>query len=200
MSFYNTYRSTKYSQHGEDGLLAEIIRRINPEKVACEFGAADGKRYSNTYALLEAGWQCYFIESNEEYRFKLFENILGYRGNAIMMSVSKNNINAIVPLKLGLLSIDVDNDDYHLWKAYKGESDIVVIEINSGIMPPKEEIPGTSGASYVSMLKLAIEKGYFLIAHTGNMVFCLNKYRHLFPELKGDGIKNWEDYFDKELV
>jgi hypothetical protein len=45
------------------------------------------------------------------------------------------------------------------------------------------------------MVKLAIEKGYFLLAHTGNLVFVDKQYRKLFPEVKGDGVKNFHEYF-----
>jgi len=198
IEFYNKYREFGYSQHGEEGVIQEIVRRINPVKVSCEFGAQDGKKYSNTFRLLEQGWRGIFIEENEAYAPLLFENISGKNAVAYITEITIENINEMITQELGLLSIDVDNDDYHLWAAHSGKVDIVCIEIHSGILPPKEEIPGKSGASYSSMLKLAKKKGYFLICHTGNMIFALNKYKSLFPECMGDGT-NWEYYWDKDL-
>lgn len=199
MTFYQKYGFSKYSQHGEDGVIDECVRRINPIKICCEFGANNGLRFSNTFSLLEQGWVGYFYEENEECKTALMTHLAPYLAVSNIIRITRNNINQWVVRKLGVLSIDVDNDDYHLWKAYSGEADIVIIEINSGIIPPKEEVPGGSGASYTSMLKLGLSKGYFLICHTGNMIFALKKHRHLFPEIIGDGGVNWEEYWDKDL-
>lgn len=60
------YRKNIYSQNGEDGILTEIIRRlkINNAGWVCEFGAWDGKHLSNTFALVEKGWEAVYIEGD----------------------------------------------------------------------------------------------------------------------------------------
>ena len=46
-----------HSQFGEDGVLAELLRRLGIERGwCCEFGAYDGVHLSNTRLLLEQGW------------------------------------------------------------------------------------------------------------------------------------------------
>ena len=50
------------------------------------------------------------------------------------------------------------------------------------------------------MVELAIEKGYFLLCHTGNLVFMDKQYKKLFPEIKGDGLKNAEQYFKRDWL
>ena len=48
------YRSNIYSQNGEDGIISEILKRLNldQKKLWCvEFGAWDGMHLSNTFAL-----------------------------------------------------------------------------------------------------------------------------------------------------
>jgi len=95
-----------------------------------------------------------------------------------------------------VLSMDVDNDDYLLWLALETRPDVVVIEINSGVAPMSLMIPGRQGASYRSMAMLGMAKGYMLVAHTGNMIFVLEKYRDLFPEVTGDPIRDYELYFN----
>ena len=51
---YLKFRKNIYSQNGEDGILEEIIKRINLKEIeVCEFGAWDGKHYSNTFNLVE---------------------------------------------------------------------------------------------------------------------------------------------------
>ena len=64
--FYNKYRKNKYSQNGEDGVLQEILKRLNIKKGwVCEFGAWDGKHLSNTFNLVEKkNFQAVYIEGN----------------------------------------------------------------------------------------------------------------------------------------
>lgn len=95
-----------------------------------------------------------------------------------------------------LISIDIDGNDLKVWKVYEGKPDIVIIEINSSLPPDKDYFNPVSGCSYKLMVETGIAKGYFLLCHTGNCVFVLNKYRELFPEVVGDGLSNWKEYFN----
>jgi hypothetical protein len=201
VNFYAQYGADVHSQNGEDGLLGEIFRRLKIDKgTFCEFGAADGKYCSNSYYLLEQGWTGKFIEANPAHAKALIDNTMGKPAELHFGPVTAANINALVPQKLNLLSIDVDNDDFHLWNAYAGIADVVVIEVNSGIAPPEVVVPGSRGSSFSAMVMLGICKGYFLLAHKGNCVFLLNKYRLLFPEVVGDGFSNPDDFFDRSWL
>ena len=184
LTFADKYKGNVYSQFGEDFIINEIFSRIDPELYTCiEFGGADGYFCSNTRHLIDQGWEGKMYDINPS--GQLVEK----------REITPDNVNKLD--ETALLSIDCDGPDYHIWKAYKKKPDVVVIEVNSSLLPPFEEIPGDRGASYVSMLKLGISKGYFLLCHTGNQIFLLNKYRHLFPEAVGDGLENWELYFNK---
>lgn len=201
VNFYQTYGADIYSQNGEDGVLVEIFRRLKIDKgTFCEFGAADGKYCSNTFYLLEQGWKGKFIEAIPGHAKALIDNTLGKDAELHFGPVTVANVNELVPQELNLLSIDVDNDDFHLWNAYKGHPDVVVIEVNSSIAPPEAVIPGARGASFSAMVMLGICKGYFLLAHKGNCIFIINKHRALFPDVVGDGFSNPDDYFDKSWL
>jgi len=196
MRIFDKYRTDIYSQNGEDGLLSEIFDRLNISKgTFCEFGANDGLFCSNTRALLEMGWTGKLIEAEPKHAKTLIDNTLGLPVELFFGPVTVANVNELIPQQLNLLSIDVDNDDFHLWNAYRGEADVVVIEVNSSIEPPEIVIPGTRGASYSAMVMLGISKGYFLVAHHGNCIFVLNKYRKLFPEITCDPVKDFDQYF-----
>ena len=52
---FNKFKKNLYSENGEDGIIQEILRRINFEQNGwcCEFGAWDGKVGSNTFNLVK---------------------------------------------------------------------------------------------------------------------------------------------------
>src|SRR2546423_609229 len=73
------HRGNVTSQCGEDGIIAKIFEVIGRHgKVCVEFGAWDGVRYSNTFALIkQKGWAGYLIEANTD-KFKVLQET--YRG------------------------------------------------------------------------------------------------------------------------
>ena len=65
MSTFQHYRRNVYSQNGEDGVVAELVRRVGLEPSwTCDVGAWDGRYGSNCYALVKRGWPCLMIEAN----------------------------------------------------------------------------------------------------------------------------------------
>lgn len=191
--FYEKYQRNFYSQNGEDGILTECIKRIHvsgidTSKFVCvEFGAADGLFCSNTAFLKESGLKShmYDIETNNE----------GFMRGVITKEITPGNVNELP--KCNILSIDCDGPDYGIWNAYKGTPNVVIIEINSSF-PALELAPFNDpvlGTCYWPMVQLGKEKGYFLLCHTGNLIFIRNDHRHLFPEIVGDGLENWQEYF-----
>lgn len=191
LSFVQKYGRNVYSQFGEDGIIEEVIKRCNIDisgSVICEFGAHDGTFCSNSRKLIEEGASAYLFEAAMELAtqaFKLHVDRME-RVHVSYLFVKPDNVNKIVPKYLRLLSIDVDGIDAAIWKAYTGHADIVIIEINSSL-PPLEPVfaDPQNGSSYISMLNLGLEKGYFLLCHTGNLIFVKEEFKSLFPELDG---------------
>ena len=82
--FYNTYKKQKYSQHGEDGILEELLKRLNiTNGWVCEFGAWDGKHLSNTFNLIEQGANSVLIEGDSTRYSDLLETKKQYKNNII---------------------------------------------------------------------------------------------------------------------
>ncbi len=58
------YHSRVYSQNGEDGIIAEIFRRITPrDRLFIELGTQNGLE-NNTRLLLEQGWRGLWVDAN----------------------------------------------------------------------------------------------------------------------------------------
>lgn len=186
LTFAKKFGNNIHSQNGEDGIIAECLKRMKLKGVCIEFGASDGYYCSNTRQLIEQGWTGYMYDVNPGAK-----NIVG-------RMITEMTVNELP--ECNLISIDIDGNDLKVWKAYEGKPDIVIIEINSSLPPDKDYFNPVSGASYKIMVETGIGKGYFLLCHTGNLIFLLNKYRELFPEVFGNGLNNWSDYFNKSWL
>lgn len=178
------HEATVYSQFGEDGIIAEIFRRIGPtNRYFVEFGSGDG-RENNTVLLLLGGWSGLWMDAQaeairtagEKFRAQIEESRLGVRH----VFVNAENIEELlaaarVPASPDLLSIDIDRNDYWVWKAIRSyQPRAVVIEYNA-VFPPgiswvvnyeaQSLWDGTShfGASLTALERLGRQKGYALV-------------------------------------
>lgn len=180
----NQYEYQVYSQNGEDGIIAEIFNRIGiTNKYFVEFGAENGMANNTTYLMLK-DWTGAWIEANSNI-IEEIESKFGMliRNNKLLLKkafITVENIESLfkelnVPKDFDLLSIDIDGNDYWVWKAIKNYSPrVVVIEYNAMFVPHDELImkynpdhvwKGSSyfGASLKSMEILGHTKGYKLV-------------------------------------
>lgn len=173
-----------YSQNDEDGILAEIFRRIGTtNKKFLEFGVANGLE-NNSRFLLEQGWSGAWIEGTRSHLSAIEK---GFKSsiNAGRLSicgafVDRDNINELIrtlalPRDLDLLGIDIDGNDYHVWEAITTiEPRVVVIEYNAKFRPPMRCVMNYDpayrwdgsdqfGASLEAFTDLARRKGYRLV-------------------------------------
>lgn len=201
VEFVKKFSYNKFSQNGEDGIIEEALDRIGLLKGRCvEFGGADGTFCSNTAKLLTEGWEGKLIEGDEILFGQMLNNTK--LPDSVDMEnefVTPENVNHLVG-ECNLLSIDIDGNDYEVWKAYKHKPAVVVIEINSSFHPEDEHFSLEKGCSYKKMVELGKEKGYFLLCHTGNLIFVDSKYKKKFPEVKGDPITDCKNYFNYSWI
>lgn len=178
----NNFEKTYFSQNGEDGIIEEILDRIPLiPHFFVEFGVEDGIQ-CNCRALALKGWRGMMIEGSPEMYNRLKDN---YSENVktVHSFITKDNIVDLfkennVPKNLGLLSVDIDGNDYWVLKEilladYKPS--IIVAEYNAYYTPNEEWImkynpthlwDGTSyqGVSLKSLTKLCNWHGYSLVA------------------------------------
>ncbi len=175
-----------WSQCDEDGILAEIFRRIGAgARRFVEFGVADG-RECNTLKLLVEGWRGLWMEARADHcdaiRRVFAEPLAEGRLELKQSIVTAENIEALLAGssvvaagELDLLSIDIDGNDYHVLKSIRGlRPRVVVIEYNGKFPPPMDVVPpydpgfawdgsDYAGASLQAIASLAARRGYRLV-------------------------------------
>jgi hypothetical protein len=190
------HASNVSSQNGEDGIIAKILDVLGVSGGWCvEFGAWDGKHLSNTHNLIaNRGFSAVLIEGSAA-RFGDLQAT--FHGNPRVISLNRyvgftpaDGLDAIlaatpIPHDFELLSIDIDGNDYHVWKAVtRYRPKVVVIEYNPTIPSAVQfvqpaDMRVNQGTSILSMTQLAREKGYELVSATVHN--CLFVTKELFP-------------------
>ncbi|MBW1854081.1 MAG: hypothetical protein JRJ00_05275 [Deltaproteobacteria bacterium] len=194
------YERQVFSETGEDGVIEKIFEIIEPTHKFCvEFGATDGIFYSNSRNLiLNHGWSSLLIEGSGR-ASELKEN---YRGipnvKTLQAWVWPGNIEILfeengVPEDFDFLVIDIDSNDYYVWRAIQSfRPKVVMIEVNSLFPPPQLMVidyhpmntwdyTAYHGASLQSLYNLAKKKGYELVYHTKNGVNAFFVDKQYFP-------------------
>jgi hypothetical protein len=178
------YGFKSYSQNDEDGIIQEIFRRIGTaNRTFIEFGVQNGFE-CNTAKLLVEGWRGLWLEASSKSVVEIRSNFQPFisRGalTVVETTVTAANIDATIH-KAGfahdvdILCIDIDNNDYWIWKAINViRPRIVVIEYNCSLRPPLSLVvpynenaswPGGNyfGASLNALVSLGQDKGYRIV-------------------------------------
>lgn len=175
-----------YSQNDEDGIIAEIFRRIgDTDRRFVEFGVGIGLE-SNSHFLLHKGWSGLWIEANSEVCKDIRTAFAGplEAGQLTLLNafVDKDNINDLIAVQGGIsgsidmLSIDIDGNDYWIWSVISSvQARVVVIEYNAKFPPDFEWVLSYNdkhnwqggdeyGASLKALEVLGRRLGYRLVA------------------------------------
>jgi hypothetical protein len=195
---FEEYERNVTSEYGEDGVIEKLFEVIEPtSRFAVEFGASDGSFLSNTANLIvNHGWGALLIEGLPAYHEILRKNYERYpRVTTLAAWVYPGNVEILfeengVPEDLDLLVIDIDSNDYYVWKViHNFRPKVVQIEINPYFPPPQRMVirfhplnfwdeTDYAGASIVSMIRLGKKKGYEPVYNTGgfNLFFVDRKF------------------------
>ena len=185
------FRKNIFSQNGEDGIIEEVIKRLELKDLeVCEFGAWDGKLFSNTFNLVKNfNARAVYIEGDKKKYHDLLKTAKEYPNiltiNAFVSHKNdKNSLDNLLArtfLKkdFDILSIDIDGHDLEVLQCMKNYNPkIIIIEINSSLLPGvkhmhTQKIKGNSFSSTINVLK----KSHSPILHNkGNMFFINNLY------------------------
>jgi len=183
----NDYEFKIFSQWGEDGIIQKLISSIEiKNKTFIEFGVEDFSESNCRFLMMNNLWRGFVVDSSRKNiaRLKMSHYYWKYDLTAIAEFLTCENINEVLDRSafdpdVGLLSIDVDGNDFHIFKAItKFRPRILVIEFNSVFgcelkitVPYHKEFIRTAahysnlyfGASLPAITTLANEKGYALV-------------------------------------
>jgi len=177
-----------FSQFEEDGKLLYLFSLLNfSNRTFIEFGADDGINSNSANLYFHHNFNGLFIDGNPKaiergrYFFSRHQNEDGKAPVFVESFITAENINTLFEEngftgEIGLLSIDIDGNDYWVWKSIDVvQPQVVIIEthnefgMNDIIVPydPEYFYPGKHpdyhGASPIAMTKLAEKKGYRLV-------------------------------------
>ena len=195
-----------HSQWGEDGILQHLLRHVAvARKVFVEFGVEDYTEANTRFLLTQSGWSGIVLDGGAENIAAIKKDPIYWRHNlkAVQAFITRENINGLlrengVDGEIGLLSIDVDGNDYWIWEAIDAVNPaLVVVEYNArfgadrAVTVPYDAafVRGTAhhsmiyyGASLAALVALGGRKGYAFVGanSAGNNAFFVR--RDLKPE------------------
>ncbi|HEY0631816.1 MAG TPA: hypothetical protein VGC98_07155 [Thermoleophilaceae bacterium] len=190
-----------FSQFGEDGIIQFLVQRVPIEnEVFVEFGVEDYHESNTRFLLVHDNWRGLIIDGGAAHDRFLQDTTLAWRHqvDAITAFIDRDNINGLIAGAgiegdIGLLSIDLDGNDYWILETIDVVSPrILVVEYNSTFGPEAavtvpydarfvrgEKHPSWLywGASLAALQRAADRKGYALVGgnRAGNNAFFVRR-------------------------
>jgi len=191
-----------FSQWGEDGIIEWLVSMLEgiPE-VFIEFGVQDYTEANTRFLLENRNWKGLILDGDIRNIETVRRDQIYWRHEleAVSLFVTTDNIEEVISSKLGkeaevgILSIDIDGNDYWVWEKISSIKPWVVICEYNSVFGDKKSIstpysPRFSrsvyhysnlafGASIKALEKLGAEKGYKLLGtnSAGNNAFFARK-------------------------
>ena len=190
-----------FSQWGEDGIIQFLLRHVPIEnKVFVEFGVQDYVESNTRFLAANDRWSGLVIDGSVDNVERIRKSDFFWRSdiNAVCAFITRDNINDLIRSAgtsgdIGLLSVDIDGNDYWVWEAIDVVSPrIVVVEYNSrfgaerAVTVPYDPAFARAaahhsmiyyGASLPALAALGQRKGYALVGcnSAGNNAFFVRK-------------------------
>jgi hypothetical protein len=180
----NHFEFQIFSQNGEDGIIAEIFRRVGSEsRCFVECAAGEGVE-NNTAFLLRQGWRGVWMEADprcvQRIRSQFAEPLAAGHLKLLPEFTAAETIvsqwrSLDVPEEFDFLSLDIDRNTSHVWRALKSyRPRVVSVEYNATFPPDVSwEVPYAAervwnrttyfGASLKALELIGRDLGYSLV-------------------------------------
>tara|TARA_Y100001963_G_C6782625_1_gene450846 strand:- start:982 stop:1914 length:933 start_codon:yes stop_codon:yes gene_type:complete len=131
-----------FSQFGEDGILQYLIKETNispEEAIFIEFGVENYLESNTRFLLVNNNWKGLVFDGSEQNIETIKSQDFYWRNDltAIHAWIDRDNINQLIESagfngEIGLLSVDIDGNDYWVWQAITVVNPVIVaVEWNS---------------------------------------------------------------------
>jgi hypothetical protein len=176
-----------FSQWGEDGIVQYLLGRVPVEHpIFVEFGVHDYLESNTRFLLMQDNWRGLVIDGSADNARAIRGSSLCWRHELEVLCafIDRDNINRLIGEAglrgdIGLLSVDIDGNDYWVWQAIDVvQPRIVICEYNSVFgdrravtVPYRADFSRARahhshlyfGASLPALCRLAAEKGYVFV-------------------------------------
>lgn len=176
-----------FSQFGDDGIIQYLVHHLElTNKTFVEFGVEDYFESNTRFLLQKNNWSGFVIDGSNKNITRLKNAPFYWKHdlNAQAAFVTRDNINHLLSAgtaeweEVDLLHIDIDGNDYWVWKEIQINPAIVIIEYNSNFgieraitVPYDPAFYRTKahfsnlywGCSLKALYQLALEKGYAFV-------------------------------------
>jgi hypothetical protein len=190
-----------HSQFGEDGIIQYLLMHVPvSSRRFVEFGVGNYQESNTRFLLLHDSWSGLILDGDDK-NMELVRKAPRFWMTdltAVTAFVDRDNISALIARAgfsgpLGILSIDIDGNDYWVWEALTGvDASIVIAEYNSVFGDERAlTVPYNAsfyrydahysglywGASLRAFCVLAERKGYAFVGSNsaGNNAFFVKK-------------------------
>ena len=180
-----------FSQFGDDGIIQYLLQHVDAPESFIEFGVETYRESNTRFLLVKDNWRGLVIDGSEANVASITTMAEHWRHDltAVASFITRENINDLFTSagftgEVGLLSIDIDGNDYWVWEAIEVVSPVVVVaEYNSVFGPEaKVTVPYAAdftrraahhshlffGASLGALCDLAERKGYAFVGSNSN--------------------------------
>ncbi|WP_300438576.1 hypothetical protein [Christiangramia sp.] len=190
-----------FSQWGDDGIIQYLINHLSiANKSFIEFGVEDYQEANTRFLLVNDNWSGLVLDGSPENILKIKKDEIFWKYDLRAKSafITAENINELINEEgiegeVGLLHIDIDGNDYWIWKALEVVDPIIMIVEYNSIFGSKRAItiPYSddfyrfkahysglyAGASLKALCDLAEKKGYSFIGcnSAGNNAYFVKK-------------------------
>jgi hypothetical protein len=192
-----------FSQFGDDGIIQYLLARLDiPPELATfvEFGVQDYSESNTRFLLSNDNWRGVVMDGDERNMESLRARDIYWRHDltALCRWIDRDNINAILQDsgfsgQIGILSIDIDGNDYWVWQRIEVVEPVIVIAEYNSLFGSRQAItvpydPAFNrtkahysnlywGASLSALASLARSKGYAFVGsnQAGNNAYFVQK-------------------------
>lgn len=193
-----------FSQWGDDGIIQYLINHINiPHKTFIEFGVENYRESNTRFLLINNNWSGYVMDGSHDHIGYIRNDVVSWMFDLHSKNafITKENINSLLQefldkgynREIGILSIDIDGNDYWIWKEITVLNPVIIIVEYNAVFGPASHwtIPYAKdfyrlnahsshqywGASLSAFCSLGEQKGYDFIGcnSNGNNAYFIRK-------------------------